>query len=82
MTMPPSGHDPIARVTVCALDGKVQSRFGGSNSILPGNFISPHGIWADSRGNIYVGEVVKASGAIERFAPLSPHSLQKFIRAK
>ncbi len=82
MEMPPVGHDPVARVTVCDLDGNIQARFGGSNPILPGNFIAPHGIWADSRGDLYVGEVVKASGAIEQFAPLTPHSFQKFKRTR
>ena len=67
MTMPPVGHDPVARVTICDLDGNIQARFGGSDPILPGNFIAPHGIWADSRGDLYVGEVIKAAGAIERF---------------
>ncbi len=49
--------------------------------MLPGNFIVPHGIWADSRGDFYVGEVVKASRAIEHFAPLTCHAFQKFVRA-
>ena len=82
LQMPPIGHDPVGRVTVCDLDGNIQSRFGGSNPLLPGNFVSCHGIWADSRGDIYVGEVVKTSGAIEHFAPLTPQSFQKFIRAR
>ncbi len=81
MKYPPVGHDPIARVTICDLDGKVQARLGGANPILPGNFIAPHGIWADSRGDFYVGEVVKASRAIEHFAPLTCHSFQKFVRS-
>ena len=80
MAMPPVGHDPIARVTICDLDGNIQARIGGPNPILPGNFIVPHGIWADSRGDLYVGEVVKASGAIEHFAPLTAQSFQKFTR--
>ena len=62
MMMPPIGHDPVPRVTVCDLDGNIQARFGGANPILPGNFIAPHGIWADSRGDLYVGEVAKAAG--------------------
>jgi len=82
MRMPPVGHDPIARVTVCDLDGHVQARIGGPNPVLPGNFIVPHGIWADSRGDLYVGEVVKTAGAIEHFAPFTAHSFQKFIRAR
>ena len=81
MMMPPIGHDPAPRVTVCDLDGNIQARFAGANPILPGNFIAPHGIWADSRGALYVGEVVKAAGAIERFAHLTPRSFQKFVHA-
>jgi hypothetical protein len=81
MQHPPVGHDPIARVTVCDLDGRVISRFGGHNPLLPGNFIVPHGIWVDSRGDLYVGEVVKRSGAMAHFAPLTCHAFQKFRRA-
>lgn len=77
----PVGHAPIARVTICDLDGNVQTQIGGCDPLLPGNFIVPHGIWADSRGDFYVGEVVKASGAIDHFAPLTCHAFQKFIRA-
>jgi DNA-binding beta-propeller fold protein YncE len=79
---PPVGHAPIARVTICDPDGNIQTQIGGSGDpLLPGNFIVPHGIWADSRGDFYVGEVVKASGAIDHFAPLTCHAFQKFIRA-
>ena len=81
MRHPPVGHSPIARVTICDLDGKIQAQLGGEHSLLPGNFIAPHGIWADSRGDLYVGEVVKMSGAIEHFAPLSCHAFQKFVRS-
>ena len=81
MQMPPVGHDPIARVTICDLDGNVQARIGGPNPILPGNFIVPHGIWADSRGDLYVGEVVKTSRAIDHFAPMTCQSFQKFVRS-
>ena len=80
MQLPPVGHAPIARVTICDLDGNIQAQIGGWNPLLPGNFIVPHGIWADSRGDLYVGEVVKASGAIDHFAPLTCHAFQKFIR--
>ncbi len=81
MTAPPVGHAPIARVTICDLDGRIQTQIGGFDAVLPGNFIAPHGIWADSRGDFYVGEVVKASGAIEHFAPLTCHAFQKFVRS-
>ena len=81
MKHPPMGHAPIARVTVCDLDGNIQAQFGGWEPFLPGNFIVPHGIWADSRGDLYVGEVVKAASAIDHFAPLPCHAFQKFRRA-
>ena len=81
MTAPPVGHAPIARVTICDLDGRIQHQIGGWDPVLPGNFIAPHGIWADARGDFYVGEVVKASGAIEHFAPLTCHAFQKFVRS-
>jgi hypothetical protein len=81
MKHPPMGHAPIARVTICDLDGNIQTQIGGENPVLPGNFIVPHGIWADSRGDFYVGEVVKASGAIDHFAPLTCHAFQKFVRS-
>ena len=81
MKHPPLGHAPIARVTICDLDGNIQTQIGGGNPVLPGNFIVPHGIWADSRGDFYVGEVVKASGAIDHFAPLTCHAFQKFVRS-
>ena len=81
MQQPPVGHDPIARVTVCDLDGRIIARVGGPNPVLPGNFIAPHGLCVDSRGDLYVGEVVKKSGAMAHFAPLTCHAFQKFKRA-
>ncbi len=81
MRQPPVGHDPIARVTICDLDGNIQATVGGPDPLLPGNFIVPHGIWADSHGDFYVGEVVKTAGAIDHFAPMTCQSFQKFIRS-
>jgi sugar lactone lactonase YvrE len=83
MQHPPHGHSPIAQVTVCDPDGNVQMRVGGwGNPLAPGNFIVPHGIWIDSHGDMYVGEVVKTSGATKHFAPLTCHSFQKFKRSR
>ena len=69
----PPGTTRSARVTVCDPDGKVVARFGGPNPILPGNFIAPHGLWCDSRGDLYVGEVVVRGGAVA-LAPLTPQA--------
>ena len=79
----PPGHDPIARVTICTPDGEIIKRLGAADAVLPGNFIAPHGLWADSEGSLYVGEVTQASGGGKIFAPdnpLSAHCFQKFVR--
>ena len=81
MLKPPPGHEPIARVGVYDPDGDLVCRIGGEEEVLPGNFIAPHGLWADSHGDLYVGEVIVASGAAARLAPLTGHSFQKFKRS-
>jgi DNA-binding beta-propeller fold protein YncE len=46
------------RVTVMKRDGTRAARFGApGRGQGPGQFISPHGIAVDSRGDVYVGEV-------------------------
>ena len=80
MIYPPCGHSPIARVTVCDPDANIYAQVGGENPVLPGNFVAPHGIWADKRGDFYVGEVIVNAGAVKRMAPLKPAGFQKFRR--
>ncbi len=75
-------HAPHARVSILTLDGEVQTRFGGEDAVAPGNFFAPHGIWADSRGDLYVGEVVYSAGGRQGLVPLDCHSLQKFARIR
>ena len=81
MEHPPPGHDPIARVTICDPDGQIHAQIGGEEEAMPGNFIAPHGLWADSGGDLYIGEVVAATGAIERLRPLPASAFQKFVRS-
>ncbi len=75
-------EDKPGRVSVLAADGKVLARFGHEGDrTAPGNFIAPHGIGVDSRGDIYVAEVtetfgVKGGGGISS----GSHSFQKFAR--
>jgi hypothetical protein len=40
---------------------------GGEESREPGGFVAPHGVWLDSRGDIYVGEVL-AGQRVQKFA--------------
>ena len=81
MTTPPHGHESIARVGIYDPDGGIQCRIGGEEEVLPGNFIAPHGLWVDSRGDLYVGEVTVTSGAVARLAPFTPACFQKFVRS-
>lgn len=72
-------HEPHACVSVLTLDGEVQQRFGG-HGLEPGNFYAPHGIWADSRADLYVSEVNYSAGGKHGLIPLDGHVLQKFVR--
>jgi hypothetical protein len=56
------------RVSIMTLDGEVLARWGSKGS-APDQFTNaPHSIWADSRGDIYVSEVV------------DPDKIQKYVR--
>ena len=58
------------RVSVLNLEGKLLSHWGAGERIdEPGEFAGcPHGIWMNSRGDLYVGEVQ------------TDHRIQKFVR--
>ena len=75
-------HTPHARVSLLDLDGNVIHRFGGDDPVRPGNFFAPHGIWADSKGDLYVAEVIYSGGGNRGLVPLDMHSLQKFVRIR
>jgi hypothetical protein len=66
-------------------DGKIVARFGDDSArrAEPGNFIAPHGVALDSRGNLYVSEVSGSFGARAKRMPWEltrPHQIQKFAR--
>lgn len=56
------------RVTIMTLDGEVISQWGSERgSTVPGEFFAcPHGIWLDSHGDMYVGEV-QADARLQKF---------------
>ena len=76
-TMP---EDRPAQLSIRDLDGNLLTRWGSADRCAPGSFVSPHGLWVDSKGNIYVGEVTKTS--LSRFGTWREdcHSVQKFAR--
>jgi DNA-binding beta-propeller fold protein YncE len=54
------------RVTICDIRGKVLSRWGRFQTKEPGMFWAAHGIWTDSRKDLYVGEVLEGQ-RIQKF---------------
>jgi sugar lactone lactonase YvrE len=57
------------RVSIVTLDGAPIARWGGAEGEAPGEFLGgPHGVWTDSRGDLYIAEA------------LTEGRLQKFVR--
>lgn len=55
------------RISVLNLEGKLLARWGERGD-APGQFASsPHGIWADSRGDLYVTEVPQLADRVQKF---------------
>ncbi len=69
-----------SQMTVRDLGGNVLSRWGGPDPCAPGSFAAPHGLWVDSHGDIYVGEVTHTALSRSGRWHDGCHSLQKFAR--
>ena len=73
--------DMPGRVSVLDLSGKVLARFGYQGErTAPGNFIAPHGVCADSHGDLYVSEVTQTFAASKGLVPVGSHTFQKFAK--
>ena len=72
-----------SQISVRDLDGNIISSFGNETDDIyePGQLTSPHGIWVDHHGDIYVGEVSQSSYEGTIYRP-GCHSLQKFVRVR
>ena len=69
------------RVSIMNLQGNVVARLGDQpEGEAPGRFIAPHGICADSRGDIYVAEVSWTHTGSKLVPPREVRSLQKLVR--
>ncbi len=80
-TSPPTPDATGGRVSVFNSQGKLTARWGGGdNPTAAGDFFAPHDICRDSRGNLYVGEVVMSAGGNRGLVAADCHSLQKFRR--
>ena len=71
------------RVSIFNAEGQLRARWGGGrNPCAAGDFFAPHGICVDSRGDIYVWEVVMSGGGNRGLVSPTCHSLQKFVWKK
>jgi DNA-binding beta-propeller fold protein YncE len=78
-TQPPHPGATGGRVSVFDSSGKLLARFGGGERPTePGDFFAPHDIWLDSRGSLYVAEVIRSAAQGQRPASGDYHTLQKF----
>ncbi|BCB75712.1 peptidyl-alpha-hydroxyglycine alpha-amidating lyase family protein [Phytohabitans flavus] len=77
-----SGLDQPSQVAVLDASGAVLGRWGASTTAknAPGNFIAPHGLTFDSRGNLYVAEVTYSFALRPGWVPAdhASHQLQRF----
>jgi sugar lactone lactonase YvrE len=80
-------RDQPGRVSVFNPAGEVVARWGAdsANRAGPGNFIAPHGLAIDSKGDLYVAEVSGSFGALPGRMPAEDcigHQIQKFRRVR
>ncbi len=76
----PIKHDLPGRVSVLDLLGNVLLRWTSADRCAPGNFIAPHTLCTDSRGDLYVGEVTHTFAVQHGLVPPDAHTFQKFLR--
>jgi DNA-binding beta-propeller fold protein YncE len=80
-TSAPSPDATGGRVSVFDPEGRLLARWGGGSvPTAPGDFFAPHDICLDSRGDLYVGEVVWSGGGNRGVVPPDCRALQKFTR--
>ncbi len=54
------------RISILDINGNLLSRWGGVESHKIGQFVAPHTAWTDSKGDLYVGEVLEGQ-RIQKF---------------
>jgi uncharacterized oxidoreductase len=80
-TVAPAADAPGGRVSIFSPSGDLVARWGGGkNPTAAGDFFAPHDLCVDSRGDVYVAEVVMSAGGKHGLVSPDCHSLQKFVR--
>jgi DNA-binding beta-propeller fold protein YncE len=78
-TTAPSPDSPGGRLAIFDANLNLLGRMGGgANPTAPGDFFAPHDVCIDSRGNVYLAEVVWSAGANRGHVSADCHSLQQF----
>ena len=72
---------PWARVSIFAPDGRLLARLGTTDPLAAGSFFAVHGLCLDSRGDLYVAELIWAAGGNRGAISLTCPSLQKLAAA-
>jgi DNA-binding beta-propeller fold protein YncE len=73
-------YDLPGGVRVLDLEGNLLLHWCSADREAPGNFVAPHTLCADSRGDLYVGEVTWTFAVSRGVAREGAHSFQKFAR--
>lgn len=76
----PIKYDLPGRLSVLDLNGNVLLRWCSADRCAAGNFIAPHTLCVDSRGDLYVGEVTYTYAVKNGLVPADAHTFQKFMR--
>ena len=74
-------RDLASRVSILDPDGTVLARIGGPDPCAPGSFCAPHGLALDSKGDLYVAEVVWTIAGKAGLVPQDCHTMQKLALA-
>lgn len=76
----PITQEEPSRMSIFDIDGNVLLRWGDADPAAPGNFVAPHGLWVDDRGDLYMAEVTDTIGVRPGIVPEGTHTFQKFAR--
>jgi len=76
----PTPETRSSQLSVRDIEGNIRTRWGGPDPCEPGSFASPHGLWLDSRGDLYVAEVTHTALSRDNRWHSGCHALQKFAR--
>jgi len=75
-------EDKPGRVSIFDGNGSLAARWGSlEEPCAPGNFVAPHGLSLDSKGNLYIAEVTWTISGRRGLVGPDCHQIQKFIRS-